>query len=114
MNIGRPSGEAKRMEDSMKLAIPDCRARILNTSRGLDKFRGAFRGWRLRRANRDRKYLKQGILLQGVARRFLQVKSSRSLLLWTDLKVDKKVVTDTCLLDLLPENIAGENESAAR
>ena len=54
------------------------------------------------------------LLLQSVARRFLQVKSSRSLLLWTDLKVDKKVVADTCLLDLLPENIAGENESAAR
>jgi hypothetical protein len=70
----RPSGEAKMLElNQNRLAIPDCRSRIGKTCRGMDRFRAVFRGWRLRRANRDKKFLRQGILLQSVARRWLRV-----------------------------------------
>ena len=72
----RPSGDAKMLEVN-RLAIPDCRSRIGQVCSGMDRFRALYAGWRLRRAIRDRKYLREGILLQSVARRWLQVRDNR-------------------------------------
>ena len=60
-----------------RLAIPDCRSRIGQVCSGMDRFRTLYAGWRMRRAIRDRKYLREGILLQSVARRWLQVRDNR-------------------------------------
>ena len=72
----RPSGDAKMLEVN-RLAIPDCRSRIGQVCSGMDRFRALYAGWRMRRAIRDRKYLREGILLQSVARRWLQVRDNR-------------------------------------
>eukprot|EP00615_Pteridomonas_danica_P015605 CAMPEP_0114376802 /NCGR_PEP_ID=MMETSP0102-20121206/602_1 /TAXON_ID=38822 ORGANISM="Pteridomonas danica, Strain PT" /NCGR_SAMPLE_ID=MMETSP0102 /ASSEMBLY_ACC=CAM_ASM_000212 /LENGTH=828 /DNA_ID=CAMNT_0001531225 /DNA_START=181 /DNA_END=2665 /DNA_ORIENTATION=- len=63
------------LSEKTRFALPDAKDRYFKTILGFDRLRAHFRGYQLRRQRRDEKYLRQGILLQKIARRSLAVKN---------------------------------------